>query len=82
MGNILIKMGGGRLKASDTINLSVGFTKVVKSNQRVDANEALLRLHCPDKSLSSSLEEEINKCFSISEGDPAHQINPILQKVV
>ena len=49
LGNILIKMGGGRQKASDNLNFSVGFTKVVKSNERVDANEALLMLHCPDK---------------------------------
>ena len=82
LGNILIKMGGGRQKASDNLNLSVGFSQVVKSNARVDANEALLMLHCPDKSLSSSLEEEINHCFSISEKGPAQPINPILQKIV
>jgi thymidine phosphorylase len=82
LGNILIKMGGGRQKASDKLNLSVGYTKVVKSNERVDANEPLLMLHCPDKSLSSSLEDEINNCFTISERDPAQPITPILQKIV
>ena len=81
LGNILIKIGGGRQKASDNLNLSVGFTKVVKSNKRVDANEALLMLHYPDKCLSSSLEEEINNCFTISGRDPAQPINPILQKI-
>ena len=82
LGNILIKIGGGRQKASDNLNLSVGFTKVVKSNERVDANEALLMLHYPDKCLSSSLEEEINNCFTISGRNPAQPINPILQKIV
>ena len=82
LGNILIKIGGGRQKASDNLNLSVGFTKVLKSNERVDANEALLMLHYPDKSLPSSLEEEINNCFSISERDLAQPINPILEKIV
>ena len=82
LGNILVKIGGGRQKASDNLNLSVGFTKVVKSNERVDANEALLMLHYPDKYLSSSLEEEINNCFTISGRDPAQPINPILQKIV
>ena len=82
LGNILIKIGGGRQKASDNLNLSVGFTKVVKSNKRVDANEALLMLHYPDKCLSSSLEEEINNCFTISGRNPAQPINPILQKIV
>ena len=82
LGNILIKMGGGRQKASDNLNLSVGFTKVVKSNEKVNTKKALLMLHCPDKFLSSSLEEEVNNCFSISESKPAQSTNPILKKVV
>ncbi len=75
-------MGGGRQKASDKLNLSVGFTKVVKSNQKVNTKKALLMLHCPDKFFSPSLEEEINHCFSISESGPGQIRNPILQKVV
>ena len=82
LGNILIRMGGGRQKASDNINLSVGFTKVLKSNERVNTKKALLMLHYTDKFLSSSLEEEINNCFSISERDLAQPINPILEKIV
>ena len=75
-------MGGGRQKASDNLNFSVGFTRVVKSNERVEANEALLMLHCPDKNFSSSLEEEINNCFTISEREPAQPIKPVLRKIV
>ena len=82
LGDILIKMGGGRQKASDKLNLSVGFTEVVKSNEKVNTKKALLMLHCPDKFLSASLEEEVNNCFFISEEEPAQSINPILQKVV
>lgn len=82
LGNILIKMGGGRQKASDKLNLAVGFTKVVKSNEKINTKKALLMLHGSDKYLSPSLEEEINNCFSISERDPAQSTNPILQKVV
>ena len=75
-------MGGGRQKASDNLNLSVGFTMVVKSNDKVDTKKALLMLHSADKFLSTVLEEEINNCFSISEKEPAQCRNPILKKVV
>ena len=81
LGEILIKMGGGRYKASDKLNLSVGFTKVVKSNEKVNTKKALLTLHCPENLFSPYLEEEINNCFSISESGPAQTRNPILQKV-
>ena len=82
LGNILIKMGGGRQKASDNLNLSVGFTEVVKSNEKVNTKKALLMLHCSDKFLSPSLEEAINNCFSISESEPVKCRDPILLKVV
>ena len=82
LGDILIKMGGGRQKASDNLNLSVGFTEVVKSNEKVNTKKALLMLHCPDKFLSPSLDKAINSCFSISESRPVRCRNPILQKVV
>ena len=82
LGNILIKMGAGRQKASDKLNLSIGFTKVVKSNEKVDTKKALLILHCPDKFLSQSLEEEIINCFCISDIGSAQFKNPVLQKVV
>lgn len=82
LGNILIKMGGGRQKASDNLNLSVGFTMVVKSNDKVDTKKALLMVHTADKFLSTSLKEEINNCFSISEREPGQSRNPILKKVI
>ena len=82
LGNILIKMGGGRQKASDKLDLSVGFAMVVKSNDKVDTKKALLMLHSADKFLSTSLEEEINNCFSISEREPAKSRSLIFKKFV
>ena len=82
LGDILVKMGGGRQKASDKLDLSVGFTKVVKSGEEVNEKTSLLFLHCADKLLTASLEKEISDCFSISESGPAQLRNPILKKVV
>ncbi len=81
LGNILIKMGGGRQKASDKIDLSVGFTKVVKSGKKVNTKTSLLFLHGADKFFTPSLEEEISSCFSISDREPKRSKDLILQKV-
>ena len=81
LGNILIKMGGGRQKASDKLDLSVGFTKVVKSGEKVNTKTSLLFLHCPEKFLTPALEDEISGCFSISEKEPRQSKGLILQKV-
>ena len=82
LGDVLVKMGGGRQKASDKLDLSVGFTKVVKSGEEVNKKTSLLFLHGSRELLTASLEKEINDCFSISESGPVKLRNPILQKVV
>ena len=82
LGDVLVKIGGGRQKASDKLDLSVGFTKVVKSGQEVNKKTPLLFLHGAGELLTASLENEINDCFSISESGPARLRTPILQKVV
>ena len=81
LGNILIKMGGGRHKASDKLDLSVGFTEVAKTGKKVNMKTALLFLHIADKFFTPSLENEICDCFSISEREPEQSKNLILQKV-
>ena len=81
LGNILIKMGGGRQKSSDKLDLSVGFTKVLKSGEKVNTKTSLLFLHCAEKLFTPSLEDEISGCFSISEKEPEQSKGLILQKV-
>ena len=81
LGDILIKMGGGRQKASDKLDLSVGFTEVAKTGKKVNTKTPLLFLHIADKLLTPSLEGEICDCFSISERKPEQSKDLILQKV-
>ena len=81
LGDILIKMGGGRQKASDKLDLSVGFTEVAKTGKKVNGKTSLLFLHIADKLLTPSLEREICDCFSISERKPEQSKDLILQKV-
>ena len=81
LGDILIKIGGGRQKASDKLDLSVGFTEVAKTGKKVNTKTSLLFLHIADKLLTPSLEGEICDCFSISERKPEQSKDLILQKV-
>ena len=82
LGDVLVKIGGGRQKASDKLDLSVGFTEVVKSGQEVNKKTSLLFLHGAGELLTASLEKEINDCFSNSENVPEQLRNPIVQKVI
>ena len=81
LGDILIKMGGGRQKASDKLDLSVGFTEVAKTGKKVNTKTSLLFLHIAEKFFTPSLEGEICDCFSISESEPEQGKDLILQKV-
>ena len=81
LGDILIKMGGGRQKASDKLDLSVGFTEVAKTGKKVNTKTSLLFLNIADKFFTPSLEAEICDCFCISESEPEQGKDLILQKV-
>ena len=81
LGDILIKIGGGRQKASDKLDLSVGFTEVAKTGKKVNTKTSLMFLHIADKFFTPSLEGEICDCFSISEREPEQSKDLILQKV-
>ena len=74
-------MGGGRRKASDKLDLSVGFTKVAKSGEKVNTKTSLLILHSADKFITPNLVDEICDCFSISDREPEKSNELILQKV-
>ena len=81
LGGLLTEIGGGRNRAEDKLDLSVGFSNVVKTNQKVDAEQPLLILHCSDQDLSSPIIDKIKSCFSIVEKNPEKKTTTVLEKI-
>jgi thymidine phosphorylase len=49
VGNAIIVLGGGRRKANDRLDLSVGFTGVVPIGTRLDCQTPLCMVHAPSR---------------------------------
>lgn len=63
IGELVKKMGGGRLEKSDPINHEVGITLTVGIGDKVKPNDELMRIYLGDKDLSF---KELSGIFTIS----------------
>jgi pyrimidine-nucleoside phosphorylase len=58
-------MGGGRRKASDTIDFGVGFVFHKKLGSKVQAGDALVTVHYSDPQSLQALEERFHEAIEI-----------------
>lgn len=62
LGELVKKMGGGRMEKEDTINHEVGINLTVKIGDKVKPNDELMRIYLGDKDISF---KELNGIFKI-----------------
>lgn len=65
LGWILVDMGGGRRKASDSIDQGVGFVFQKKLGAKVQAGDALVTVHYSDPESLQALEERFHQAIEI-----------------
>jgi pyrimidine-nucleoside phosphorylase len=65
LGWILVDLGGGRRKASDSIDYGVGFVFHKKLGAKVQAGEALVTVHYSDPQSLQTLEERFHMAIEI-----------------
>src|SRR5207245_2757831 len=66
LGRILVELGGGRKRASDTIDPGVGMIFHRKLGARVLAGDPLVTVHYSNPSAITSLEERFHAAVEIS----------------
>ncbi len=66
LGKILIDLGGGRKKVSDTIDAAVGMVFYKKLGNKVQIGEPLITLYAQEKTDLSSLEPRFQQAIAIS----------------
>jgi len=69
VGLAVIELGGGRSRASDPIDRSVGLTDIASLNEPVDHNRPLARVHARSKSDAERAIRRLRAAFSIDEGE-------------
>lgn len=70
LGDLVVRMGGGRLVGSDKINPAVGFSNIVPIGRLVEEQTPLMMLHCADETQAEALSNAVRSAITIGEVDP------------
>lgn len=81
LGDIVVRMGGGRLVGSDKINPAVGFSDINPIGRLVEEDTPLMMLHCADEDQADALSDAIRQAITIGEKDP-QPLDLVFEKVV
>lgn len=71
IGVLIIELGGGRRKASDTIDHRVGLTDVVADGQRVEAGQPLATVHAADEAAAERAVARLQALITLGAAPPA-----------
>jgi thymidine phosphorylase len=81
LGLAVIELGGGRHKAADTVELSVGFSHVVHVGQQIARGDALAVVHAMDQAAADTAQATLLRCLTF--GDVESQESAVMvQRVV
>jgi thymidine phosphorylase len=79
LGLAVIELGGGRLRADDTIDHSVGLTNLLGKNFVSDRNSPLCIVHARDEASFERAAEIVRGAYAI--GEPVVEISPIIERI-
>lgn len=65
IGRASVLLGGGRRKASDTIDFAVGFSAIKKIGEKVERNEPLMMVHARDEASMEAILPLLEKATAI-----------------
>jgi thymidine phosphorylase len=80
IGLAVVELGGGRRKASDTIDPRVGFTQFAQLGQPVQAGDPLAVVHAADADAAEHARQTLQTLIQI--GDAPPELPPVMIKRV
>lgn len=81
LGEVVVHLGGGRLRQGDRIDPAVGLSEIVRIGQRVDASRPLVRLHCADEATEQAVAPRLRAAFTVSDRAPEHLPELIVERI-
>ncbi len=79
IGMAVVGLGGGRMKPSDKIDHSVGFSQMIKLGEKVDSQTPIAFVHAKDEDTFKFAEQKVLNALKI--GDKAPKIQEIYETV-
>ncbi|MBF9059069.1 thymidine phosphorylase [Rhodobacterales bacterium HKCCSP123] len=70
LGEVVVHLGGGRLRQDDRIDLAVGLTDIARIGDRVDPQRPLARIHAASEEAARAVVAEVRRAFTLVDGTP------------
>jgi len=70
LGEVVVHLGGGRLRQDDRIDLAVGLTDIARIGDRVDPTRPLARIHAASEEAARAVAAQIRGAFTLVNDAP------------
>ncbi|MOA03293.1 Thymidine phosphorylase [compost metagenome] len=81
LGMVVVELGGGRRKPSDTIDAAVGISDILPLGTKVEKGEPIALVHAASKEEAERAAERIAACYGI--GDSVTETgNVVLERII
>jgi len=78
LGMAVVSLGGGRRRASDSIDYSVGFSEMAQLGDQVDGQKPLAMIHAASETDWQEAAEAVKRAITISDQQP--EITPVIYR--
>ena len=78
LGMAVVSLGGGRRRASDSIDYSVGFSEMAQLGDQVDGQKPLAIIHAASETAWQEAAEAVKRAITISDQQP--EITPVIYR--
>ncbi len=70
LGEAVVRLGGGRLRQSDKLDLAVGLSEIAGLGDTVDAARPLARIHAPSEEAARAIAAQVRRAFVLTDAPP------------
>jgi thymidine phosphorylase len=81
IGLVVVELGGGRARASDTIDPAVGLTRLAGVGAEVSADAPLALVHARDEASAAAASARLSAAYHIGDAPPAKISDPVVARI-
>lgn len=70
LGEVVVRLGGGRLKQDDKLDLAVGLSDIARLGEQVDSARPLARIHAASEAAARAAAADVRRAFLLTDSPP------------
>ena len=70
LGEVVVRLGGGRLKQDDKLDLAVGLSDIARLGEQVDSARPLARIHAASEAAARAVAADVRSAFLLTDSPP------------